>query len=313
MDQNGRDTGPGGTSDRHNVARYFTEHRQISWVLLAVVVLWGVYGYLAMPKRKDPEIPVRVATVITPWPGTDAGKIEQLVTRNVESTVAENASVHGADPTTYGIKSLTLPGVSIVFVQLDESITDTEKEFNNINLRLNQLNATLPKGAGPIQFNSGFGDTAALLLTVASPKESAVEVSLRARDIAAAIRAARSGAADGGRASLVVALPRSIDPAVTRRGIDALAGSLRRDGFAEDIRPLQGAGLRRHRHADQGRRRGDPCLSRALPVRDARRRPLPAGRLDPGGDPRSGGDGEAPLSRCAATSTATAISTTSPT
>ncbi len=243
MDQSERDTGPREPGEKHNVARYFTEHRQISWVLLAVVVLWGVYGYLAMPKRKDPEIPVRVATVITPWPGTDAGKIEQLVTRNVESTVAENAAVHGADPTTYGIKSLTLPGVSIVFVQLSESVTDTEKEFNNINLRLNQLNATLPKGAGPIQFNSGFGDTAALLLTVASPKESAVEVSLRARDIAAAIRAARSGTGKGGRASLVVALPRSIDPTVTRRGIDTLAGSLRRDRFADDIRPLEGPGF----------------------------------------------------------------------
>ena len=240
MDQNGRDTGP---NERHNVARYFTEHRQISWVLLFVVVLWGVYGYREMPKQKDPDIPVRVANVITPWPGTDAGKIEQLVTRNVESTIAENAAVHGADPTTYGIKSLTLPGVSIVLVQLSESVTDTEKEFNNINLRLNQLNANLPKGAGPIQFNSGFGNTAALLLTVASPKENEVEVALRARDIAAAIGAVRSGSAGGGRASVVVALPRSIDPAVTRRGINALAGSLRRDGFADDIRPLEGAGF----------------------------------------------------------------------
>jgi multidrug efflux pump subunit AcrB len=73
--------------DKHNVARYFTTHRQISWVLLLVVVLWGVYGYVTMPKSKDPDIPVRVATAITPWPGTDAGKIEQLVTRNVENTV----------------------------------------------------------------------------------------------------------------------------------------------------------------------------------------------------------------------------------
>jgi multidrug efflux pump subunit AcrB len=232
-----------GLDDKPNVARYLTENRQITWVLLAIVLLWGVYGYLAMPKQKDPDIPVRAATAITPWPGTDAGKIEQLVTRNVEKTVAGNANVHGADPTSYGIKSLTLPGVSVVFVQLDESVTDTEKEFSDINLRLNQLNASLPKGAGPIQFNSGFGNTAALLLTVASPKESAVEVSLRARDIAAAIEAARTGTGGAGRASVVVALPRSVDPAVTRRGVTALAEAMRRDRFATDIWPLEGQGF----------------------------------------------------------------------
>lgn len=230
-------------NDKHNVARYFTTHRQISWVLLLVVVLWGVYGYITMPKSKDPDIPVRVATAVTPWPGTDAGKIEQLVTRNVENTVVENASIHGSDPTTYGIKSLTLPGVSIVFIQLSEAITDTEKEFNNINLRLNQLNASLPQGAGPIRFNSGFGETAALLLTVASPKESEVEVSLRARDIRAAIDGVRADAGGGDRVSIVVALPRTLPMAISQRGIDALTAALRRNGFASDIRPLEGPGF----------------------------------------------------------------------
>ena len=45
---------------------------------------------------------------------------------------------------------------------------------------MNQLNAQLPRGAGPIQFNSNFGDTAALMLTVASPKVTPTEVALRA-------------------------------------------------------------------------------------------------------------------------------------
>ena len=70
---------------------------------------------------------------------------------------------------------------------------DPEKEFNDINLKLAALNPSLPQGAGPIQFNSGFGETSALLLSVASPKESGVELSLRARDLSAAIAKARAG------------------------------------------------------------------------------------------------------------------------
>ena len=36
----------------------------VPWVLLVLVVFWGLVGLPEMPKRKDPEIPVRVATAV---------------------------------------------------------------------------------------------------------------------------------------------------------------------------------------------------------------------------------------------------------
>ncbi len=57
----------------HNVARFFTEHRQVSMILLIATFLWGWYGYQHMPKRKDPDIPVRVAAAQCQWPGATAG------------------------------------------------------------------------------------------------------------------------------------------------------------------------------------------------------------------------------------------------
>ena len=65
----------------HNTARYFTEKRQVAWVALVFTLLWGVYGYLKMPKAKDPLIEVRVAVAACTWPGAEAQKIEQLVVR----------------------------------------------------------------------------------------------------------------------------------------------------------------------------------------------------------------------------------------
>ena len=61
-----------------NTARFFTETRHISWVLLIATVAWGVYGYLKMPQRKDPDIPVRVAVALCAWPGA-AGNLRQPV------------------------------------------------------------------------------------------------------------------------------------------------------------------------------------------------------------------------------------------
>ena len=179
---------------------------------------------------------------MTPWPGTSAEQIEELVTKPVEDTAAQNLEIHPAGPTTFGIKSLTLPGVSIVQIQLAESVADPEKEFSDINLRLNALNAGLPQGAGPIQFNSGFGDTAALLLTVASPKESAAEVQIRARDVAWAIGSARAGAS-GNRATVVIALPRTVDAAIVARGLELLAGFLADGRGGSDPRVVPGPGF----------------------------------------------------------------------
>ena len=67
------------------------------------------------------------------------------------------------------------------------------KQFDDIKYRLDSIH-DLPEGAGPILFFKDYGDTAALMLTVASPKVSGVESALRARDIAKAIQQVRQQA-----------------------------------------------------------------------------------------------------------------------
>lgn len=146
----------------HNTARFFTEQRHISWVLLVATLLWGVYGYLNMPKRKDPEFGRRYAVVICPWPGAGAEKVEQLVTRRIEEKVAQNSRIEK-------IESTSRTGVSVVTITMDDKRFENDKEFDDIQLRLDAIK-DLPQGAGPLRFNKDFADTAALMLTVASPK-----------------------------------------------------------------------------------------------------------------------------------------------
>ena len=113
----------------HNTARFFTETRHVAWVLLIGTVLWGVYGYWTMPQRKDPDIPVRQALAMVPWPGASAEKIEQLVTRRVEEKIGENVRVEK-------IESNTRTGVTAVYITLVEGTRDTGKEFDDIKMKL---------------------------------------------------------------------------------------------------------------------------------------------------------------------------------
>src|SRR6202012_3085763 len=114
-----------------------------------------------------------------------------LVIRPVEQIMAQNAFVKSPTASDFGIRSISFPGLSLVYVQLDDNVNDPKKQFSDINLKLITLNSKLPQGAGPVQFNSDFGDTAALMLTVASPKASEVDIALRARAIRQAIEATR--------------------------------------------------------------------------------------------------------------------------
>jgi multidrug efflux pump subunit AcrB len=198
-----------------NIPRFFVEHPQVSWVLLIGVLIWGWFGYKSMPQRKDPNIPVRVAVASCAWPGATAQQVEQLITRPIEDTVAQNKWVHAGTPADYGVRSVSLPGYSYVYIQLADEVDDLKLQFSDINLKLNALNAQLPQGAGPISFASDFGDTAALMLTVASPKADSVEINLRAESIQAAIlsaRAARKSTPSARPVSIIYPFPESVSP-----------------------------------------------------------------------------------------------------
>jgi multidrug efflux pump subunit AcrB len=244
----------------HNTARFFVETRHVAWVLLIATCLWGVYGYLSMPQRKDPEVQVRTAVALTPWRGASAEKIEQLVTKKVETQMAANAKVTK-------IESISRTGLSVVYLELDENLKETGKELDDIKLKLDGIH-DLPEGAGPINFIKDFGDTAALMLTVASPMASDLEIELRAKAIQPVIEQARaqlvvppSGGSvhrqafppeggttnvTSGRAALIACLPQSIagnDLQPARKHRDLFVEYMREQNVIGDASPLEGAGF----------------------------------------------------------------------
>lgn len=230
--------------NEHNTARYFVENRQISWILLIATFFLGIYGYTQMPKRKDPDIPVRVASVQTQWPGATADQVEQLVTRPIEQSIAQNPNIRAPIGGNFGIKSLSMPGLSIIQVQLADSVTDSKKEFSDMNLKLNSL--SLPQGAGPIKFNSDFGDTAALMLTVASPLEDPTAIAVRARAIEAAlmkVRSQRRGKSREIPVSIVDCYPYSVPRDAIERTVRLFVQVAQAQHVINDTRVIRGPGF----------------------------------------------------------------------
>lgn len=201
----------------HNTARFFVEHPQVSWTALIALFVWGLFSYTHMPQRKDPIIAVRAAVATCDWPGATAAQVEQLVAKPMEDTIAQNKFLHSptVSPADYGIRSASYPGRAVVWIQLADGLKDTREQFSDINLRLNQLQSKLPQGAGPITLQSDFGDTAALMLTVASPAADSAEIAVRANEIQKAILQTRSKALHSGpqRVSMVFVYPVALSAA----------------------------------------------------------------------------------------------------
>ena len=221
---------------KHNTARFFVEKRHVSWVLLIGTCLWGIYGYFSMPQRKDPEVQVRQAVALVPWPGASAEKVEQLVTKKVEEQMAANAKVTK-------IESISRTSIAVVYVELDENLKETGKELDDIKLKLDSIH-DLPSGAGPINFIKDFGDTSALMLTVASPKISDAEIGLRAGAIQTAIEQERAKTSNPQqRFTFLFCGPVATQTRLLRAPIAMFLNFAKEKGFASDLRAIEGAGF----------------------------------------------------------------------
>src|SRR5690242_19489286 len=124
-----------------NTARVCVENRQITRVLLLTTVVWGIYSYITMPKRKDPVFPTLTTAIVTSWKGVTADKIEQQVTRKIEQRVSENLRVKRTE-------SISQGNLSIVYVTLEDDEKDPPKQWDDIDLKLKSI-TDLPSGAGP--------------------------------------------------------------------------------------------------------------------------------------------------------------------
>src|ERR1700730_7683126 len=189
--------------NKNNLARFFIEQRHVAWVSLALALVWGIYGLQKMPQRKDPDIPVRQAMIIVPWQGTSAEQVEQLVTKKIEQAIALNQWVTE-------IKSASRTGSAMVQFELAEKGKyDRDKELDDVKIRLDAIH-DLPQGAGPILYIKDFGDTAALMLTVASPPADASQVVWVSKLVETGIRQVRGDlpVQSQPRKSIVVVYPK---------------------------------------------------------------------------------------------------------
>ena len=135
----------------------FYRNRQLLLLTLALIIVWGLSAFFTLPRLEDPEITQRFSTVTTFFPGASAERVESLVTEPIETELLEIEEVDE-------VASTSSTGVSVVQVELKETITDVEPVWAKVRSQLDDVVPQLPTGASDPDYEAGSVKASSLIV-----------------------------------------------------------------------------------------------------------------------------------------------------
>ncbi|MGV6831649.1 MAG: efflux RND transporter permease subunit [bacterium] len=135
-----------------NLAEFSINRNRITFTVLGTILIMGMVFYQSLSRDSMPPYTVRVATVVSSFPGSSPERVEQLVTDKVEKTVQEL-------PELKKVSSTSRSGLSVVTVELKDQVKpeDLQAVWDRLRRKLTQLKG-LPSGVNPVLNDDGLGE-----------------------------------------------------------------------------------------------------------------------------------------------------------
>ena len=153
-----------------NLAEFAIKQRTFVLFFTVLSVIAGLYSYFDLGKLEDPSFTVKTAVVVTLYPGASAEEVEQQVTDTVETKLQEIATLNR-------LRSLSRPGMSMVFVDLKESLNSQAlpQEWDLLRRKVSDMKLLLPSTAQISVVQDEFSEVYGMLFSIysqdASPNE----------------------------------------------------------------------------------------------------------------------------------------------
>ena len=104
-------------------------------MLMIIIIIFGVYAWINLPRELTPEIALQSATVTTLYPGASPEEVEKLVSAPIEDAIEENVNKINL------LLSNSSEGRSIISVDFEEmSDREFDKELENLRTAVEQVN-----------------------------------------------------------------------------------------------------------------------------------------------------------------------------
>lgn len=160
-----------------NLARFSIEKSRITLFALATILLGGLGSYAALSRDSMPPYTVRVASIVTRFPGASPERVELLVTDKVEKVAQEL-------PELKEVTSTSRTGLSVVTVTLVDQVApgDLQPVWDRLRRKLDAM-GELPSGVVPYLDDDGVGDVYGLVVGLTSDGFSYAEMKDYADDL----------------------------------------------------------------------------------------------------------------------------------
>ncbi|MCL6272897.1 efflux RND transporter permease subunit [Muricauda sp. 2012CJ35-5] len=160
-----------------NLAKFAIEKNRITIMVLTTIILLGINMYFNLSQDSMPPYTVRVASVVSQFPGASPERVEQLVTDKIEKIAQEL-------PELDEVKSTSRTGLSVVNVTLKDEVAkeDMQAVWDRLRRKLNSLGG-LPQGVTPNLQDDGIGEVYGIVVGLTSDGFSYAEMKEYADDI----------------------------------------------------------------------------------------------------------------------------------
>ena len=136
-----------------NIASAAIKNRKVTYTLSGIMFLVGIYAYTQLGRLEMPDFTMKIAVVMTAYPGASPSEVEREVTQVIEEALQRLPDIKE-------LYSVSQDGVSIVYIEMSPNKTMAElpQIWDELRRKVNDCQSALPPGAGPSIVNDDFAD-----------------------------------------------------------------------------------------------------------------------------------------------------------
>ena len=126
-----------------NIAEYCIKRPTVTVSFAVAMLLAGVMGYFKLGRLEDPEFTIKVAQVVTAYPGATAERVANEVTDPLETAIQQMGQLKMVTSTSY-------PGKSIIQVEMKDKYDSSSlpQVWDELRRKVNDAAPALPPGCG---------------------------------------------------------------------------------------------------------------------------------------------------------------------
>ena len=160
-----------------NLTQFTIQRNRVSLSILGIIVLLGIVIYPSLSRDSMPPYTVRIAPVVTVFPGASPERVEELVTDKIEKVAQEL-------PELKEVTSTSRSGLSVVTVELkmETKPEDLQAVWDRLRRKIDNI-TDLPDNVTPNLDDDGIGEVFGIALGLTSDGYSFAELKDYADDI----------------------------------------------------------------------------------------------------------------------------------